>query len=60
MPRLAIIDENKCKPNKCSKECIKTCPPQKSGKQVIEIEDLGKVCRLKLRLINLIWLDKKP
>ncbi len=42
MPRLAIIDENKCKPNKCSKECIKTCPPQKSGKQVIEIEDLGK------------------
>ncbi len=42
MTRLAIIDENKCKPNKCSKECIKSCPPQKSGKQVIEIEDLGK------------------
>lgn len=41
MPRIAIIDESKCKPNRCSKECIKGCPPQQSGKQVIEIEDLG-------------------
>ena len=45
MTRIAIIDENKCKPEKCSKECIKSCPPQKSGKQVIsitDIEDMGK------------------
>ncbi len=41
MPRIAIIDESKCKPNKCAKECIRGCPPQQSGKQVIEIEDLG-------------------
>lgn len=41
MPRIAIIDESKCKPTKCAKECIKGCPPQLSGKQVIEIEDLG-------------------
>jgi len=40
MTRIAIIDQNKCKPEKCSKECIKSCPPQKSGKQVIEIEDI--------------------
>jgi ATP-binding cassette subfamily E protein 1 len=41
MTRIAIIDPNKCKPDKCSKECIKICPPQKTGKQVIEIEDLA-------------------
>jgi len=40
MPRIAIIDSNKCKPDKCAKECIKKCPPQKSGKQVIDIEDI--------------------
>ena len=42
MPRLAIIDKDKCKPDKCAKECIKGCPPQRAGKQVIEIEDIGK------------------
>lgn len=41
MPRIAIIDESKCKPTRCAKECIKGCPPQQSGKQVIEIEDLA-------------------
>ena len=41
MPRIAIIDQNKCKPDKCAKECIKKCPPQKMGKQVIDIEDIG-------------------
>lgn len=40
MPRIAIIDPDKCKPNKCAKECIKKCPPQKTGKQVIDIEDI--------------------
>jgi ATP-binding cassette subfamily E protein 1 len=40
MTRIAIIDPNKCKPDKCAKECIKKCPPQKAGKQVIDIEDI--------------------
>ncbi len=40
MPRIAIIDSDKCKPEKCAKECIKYCPPQKSGKHVIDIEDI--------------------
>jgi len=40
MPRIAIVDSNKCKPDKCAKECIKKCPPQKMGKQVIDIEDI--------------------
>jgi ATP-binding cassette subfamily E protein 1 len=42
MRRIAIIDENKCKPSKCRKECISKCPPQKNGKIVIDIEDIGK------------------
>lgn len=42
MKRIAIVDENKCKPEKCKRECIGSCPPQKSGKSVIEIEDIGK------------------
>lgn len=41
MPRIAIVDYSKCKPTKCSKECIRFCPPQQGGKQVIDIEDLG-------------------
>ena len=43
MTRIAIVDSNKCKPEKCSKECIKSCPPQKTGTKVIEIEDLDKI-----------------
>jgi hypothetical protein len=41
MKRIAIVDENKCKPEKCKKECISVCPPQKGGKSVIEMEDIG-------------------
>ena len=43
MTRIAIIDPDKCKPEKCSKECIKSCPPQKSGKQVIELIDIENI-----------------
>jgi ATP-binding cassette subfamily E protein 1 len=43
MPRLAIVDKEKCKPTKCSKECIKKCPPQRSGKKVIEIIDIEDI-----------------
>lgn len=40
MSRIAIVDKEKCKPTKCAKECIKRCPPQRSGKKVIDIEDI--------------------
>jgi ATP-binding cassette, sub-family E, member 1 len=43
MPRIAIINKEKCKPLKCNKECIKRCPPQKTGKQVIEIIDIEDI-----------------
>ena len=28
MSYIAIIDIEKCKPDKCNKECMKKCPPQ--------------------------------
>lgn len=56
MPRIAILDQNKCKPEKCANECIKICPPQKTGKQVIEIVDIedigGKVQSIKDSQLN--------
>jgi ATP-binding cassette subfamily E protein 1 len=57
MKRIAIIDQNKCKPDKCSKECIRSCPPQKSGKQVIEIIDIEDISKPKKELLGIT--DKK-
>lgn len=38
--RLAIVDPDRCKPQKCGQECRKSCPPQRTGQRVIEIETL--------------------
>ena len=38
--RIAIVDPDKCKPHKCKKECIKNCPPQQTGSEVIVIQDI--------------------
>ncbi len=59
MSKIAIINEEKCKPNKCAKECMKACPPQRSGKQVIEIEDLAKTILPNTLLTNSNTNDKK-
>lgn len=43
--RIGIVDYDKCKPNKCNKECTKKCPPNQSGKKCIyieDVEDIGK------------------
>ena len=62
MPRIAILDQDKCRPEKCSKECIKSCPPQKSGKQVIEIvdiEDMGAKIPIQTNKSDMIRTDIK-
>ncbi len=60
MSRIAIVDNNKCKPNKCKKECIAFCPPQKSGKEVIkivtDIEDLGNVKKMKAEISEILCI----
>jgi ATP-binding cassette subfamily E protein 1 len=42
MNRIAIVDESKCKPTKCNKECISWCPPQMNGNEVIRIVNSTK------------------
>ena len=42
--RIAIINPDKCKPKKCSLECSKTCPVNKTGKVCIEVTKNSKIC----------------
>lgn len=42
--RIAIINPDKCKPKKCSLECSKTCPVNKTGKICIEVTKASKIC----------------
>lgn len=44
--RIAIVDNAKCKPTKCNKECKKICPIERSGKECIEIETLAKISEI--------------
>ena len=37
LTRVAIINEQKCKPKKCRQECKKKCPVVKLGKECIEV-----------------------
>jgi len=48
MSYIAIVDKDKCKPNKCNNECMKKCPPQMTGKIVIDIEDIGTTISAKI------------
>lgn len=41
--RLAIVDYDKCKPDKCNTLCIKNCPPNQTGKLCITIGDIEDV-----------------
>ena len=38
MVRVAVIDYELCKPNKCNKECIVFCPVNKTGGKAIEMD----------------------
>jgi ATP-binding cassette subfamily E protein 1 len=42
LTRIAIVDENKCKPKKCNQECRKSCPVVKMGKLCIEVASTSK------------------
>ena len=41
--KIAVINEEKCKPKKCNKECTKKCPPQSMGKVCIDIENVATI-----------------
>jgi len=43
VPRVAVIDKDLCKPNKCNYECIRFCPINKTGRaKAIELGEDGK------------------
>jgi ATP-binding cassette subfamily E protein 1 len=44
--RIAIINEDKCKPKKCHLECKKICPINKGGKLCIEVLQTDKIARI--------------
>jgi ATP-binding cassette subfamily E protein 1 len=37
--RIAVIDGDRCQPKRCSHECLKYCPPVRTGTEVIVIDD---------------------
>ncbi len=40
LPRIAIVNPDKCKPSKCGLECKKICPVNTMGKVCIEVTNL--------------------
>ncbi|MBS3815143.1 MAG: ribosome biogenesis/translation initiation ATPase RLI [Hadesarchaea archaeon] len=41
MPRIAVLDRDKCKPEKCALECQKFCPGVRVGDETIVIDEEG-------------------
>ena len=37
--RIAVVDRDSCKPQKCSQECLKYCPVVRTGGEAVIIED---------------------
>eukprot|EP01116_Phalansterium_solitarium_P004383 TRINITY_DN1538_c0_g1_i1.p1 TRINITY_DN1538_c0_g1~~TRINITY_DN1538_c0_g1_i1.p1 ORF type:complete len:604 (-),score=220.04 TRINITY_DN1538_c0_g1_i1:1417-3228(-) len=43
LTRIAIVNDDKCKPKKCRQECKKSCPVVRMGKLCIEVAPSSKV-----------------
>jgi ATP-binding cassette subfamily E protein 1 len=43
LTRIAIVNDDKCKPKKCQQECKRNCPVVRLGKQCIEVVPNSKV-----------------
>lgn len=41
MTRIAVIEKDKCHPNKCNYECVNVCPVNRQGKECITPEEKG-------------------
>ena len=44
--RIAIINKDRCKPQRCALECKKNCPINKSEKLCIEVTKQSKLCTI--------------
>jgi NAD-dependent dihydropyrimidine dehydrogenase PreA subunit len=66
MTRIAVVNSDRCKPNKCRQECKKSCPIVSQGKLCIEVTSTSKVayiseelctgCRFCIKVLLLLWL----
>lgn len=43
LTRIAIVNNDKCKPKKCRQECKKSCPVVRMGKLCIEVDSSSKI-----------------
>ena len=43
LTRIAIINNDRCKPKKCQQECKKSCPVVRMGKLCIEVTSESKI-----------------
>lgn len=43
LTRIAIVNNDKCKPKKCRQECKKSCPVVRMGKLCIEVSPMDKI-----------------
>lgn len=43
LTRIAIVNNDKCKPKKCKQECKKTCPVNRMGKLCIDVQADSKI-----------------
>jgi len=43
LTRIAIVDNDKCKPKKCRQECKRSCPVVGMGKLCIEVAPTSKI-----------------
>lgn len=43
LTRIAIVDDQKCKPKKCNQECQKFCPVVRMGKLCVEVTPTSKM-----------------
>lgn len=41
--RIAIVNQDKCKPKKCKQECKKSCPVVRMGRLCIEVAPTSKI-----------------
>lgn len=44
--RIAIVNQDKCKPKKCKQECKRNCPVVRMGKLCIEVAATSKIARI--------------
>lgn len=52
LPRIAVIDPERCKPSKCQLECRKVCPVVSMGKECIEVKRDSKQALISESLCN--------